>query len=69
MSAPRNTSSRRTIAVTCTQHGGTPGFTNLLVRKRGDIIELDPHVTGCCVVQLDETGARELCELLAEWLG
>lgn len=69
MSAPRNESSRRAIAATCTQHGGTPGFTNLLVSKRGGDIEVDPHVTGCCLIRLDEDGARTLCAAITELLG
>jgi hypothetical protein len=29
-----NGSNRRTIPATCTTHGGTPGYTNLVVSKR-----------------------------------
>jgi len=30
-----NGSNRRTIPVTCATHGGTPGYTNLVISKRG----------------------------------
>lgn len=63
------TNGRRAIPATCTQHGGTPGFTNLLITKRDGEIELDPHVTGQCVIRLDESGARNMCETVMEWLG
>lgn len=62
-------SSRRVIPATCTQHGGARGFTNLVVTKRDGEIELDPHATGGCLIKLDETSARGLCEALTEWLG
>jgi hypothetical protein len=65
----RSISNRRAIAATCTQHGGTPGFTNLVVSKRDGEIELDPHADRGCVIRLDESGARVLSETLAEWLG
>jgi hypothetical protein len=32
-------------------------------------IELDPHVTGGCVIILDERAASELFDALGEWLG
>jgi hypothetical protein len=51
---------------TCTTHGGPTGYTNLLVSKRNGSVELDPHVTGFCVIRLDEHGARTLCEALVE---
>lgn len=45
------------------------GFTNLqLCREAGQIV-LDPHVTGECIVSLDEAGATELHRLLGKWLG
>jgi hypothetical protein len=40
----------------------------VVTRRDGDI-ELDPHATGACVVRLDESGARDLFDLLGEWLG
>jgi hypothetical protein len=60
---------RRVIPATCTRHGGARGFTNLAVRKRDGVIELDPHVTGQCVLTLAEDAARVLHETLGEWLG
>jgi hypothetical protein len=41
----------------------------LVVSKHDGDIELDPHVTGGCVILLDENGARTLSEALQEWLG
>lgn len=59
----------RTIPVTYQTHGGSRRFCNLRVRRqRGDIV-LDPHVTGACVIVLDETAATALFDLLGEWLG
>jgi hypothetical protein len=59
----------RTIPATCTTHRSGVGFCNLRVTKRDGSIELDPHVTGSCVITLDEDGARALCDVLTEWLG
>jgi hypothetical protein len=60
---------RRVIHATCTVHGGPRGFTNLVATKREGLIELDPHVTGGCVIILDEAAATELFDALREWLG
>jgi hypothetical protein len=60
---------RRVIHATCSTHGGCIGFTNLVVSKRGGAIELDPHVTGQCLLRLDEDAAQVLHETLGEWLG
>jgi hypothetical protein len=54
--------------VTCTQHGAA-GFTNLMVSKHDGTVVLDPHVTGSCVITLDERAATTLFDLLGEWLG
>ncbi|MGH4006741.1 MAG: hypothetical protein ACRDTH_00980 [Pseudonocardiaceae bacterium] len=62
-------SNRRVIAATCTKHVGARGFTNLVVARWDGDIELDPHATGACVVRLDESGVRDRCETLTEWLG
>src|SRR5918997_4267486 len=51
---------RRVIPATCTPHSGARGYTNLVVTKRGGHLELDPHVTGQCVIMLDEDSARVL---------
>ncbi|MEO7193811.1 MAG: hypothetical protein ABIZ05_03175 [Pseudonocardiaceae bacterium] len=50
-------------------HKGPRGFTNLVVEKQGGEIILDPHVTGECVIILDEDPARVLRDALIEWLG
>jgi hypothetical protein len=45
--------SRKAIPATCTRHGGSRGFTNLVASKRDGVIELDPHVLRhealCCI--------------------
>jgi hypothetical protein len=69
LEAPVTGHNRRVIPATCTTHGGTPGYTNLVVTKHDAEIELDPHVNGSCVIRLEEDGARTLCEALQEWLG
>ncbi|MGH3986193.1 MAG: hypothetical protein ACRDTZ_02595 [Pseudonocardiaceae bacterium] len=61
--------SRKVIHATCALHRGTPGYTNLVVSKRDSVIELDPHVTGSCVITFDEDGACVLRDALVEWLG
>jgi hypothetical protein len=60
---------RRAIPVTCGVHRGPRGFANLVVERKpnGDIV-LDPHVTGQCVIILDQTAARALFEVLRTWL-
>jgi hypothetical protein len=63
---PRN---RRVIHATCTTHGGGIGFTNLVATKRDGFVELDPHVTGQCVLTLAEDEAIALRDALTEWLG
>lgn len=68
MSAQHN--ERRLIAATCQVHGGTPGFTNLVVTREAGSgrIMLDPHVTRSCVITLDQPAAGELHTVLGEWL-
>jgi hypothetical protein len=47
---------RRAIPVSCALRQGPRGFANLVVeRKRDGEIVLDVHVTGACVIILDET--------------
>jgi hypothetical protein len=65
----RRDPNRRCIDVYCATHGGPRGFTNLVVTKRDNLIEVDPHVTGQCVIILDEKAASELFDALGEWLG
>jgi hypothetical protein len=60
---------RCVIHATCTTHGGGAGFTNLVVSKRDGAIELDPHVTGQCVITLAEDQAIALRDALTEWFG
>ncbi|WP_297699620.1 hypothetical protein [Mycobacterium sp.] len=60
---------RRVIHVSCSQHGGPRGFTNLVASKLDGAIELDPHVDGCCVILFDEDAACALSDALVEWLG
>lgn len=64
-----NGSNRRAIPAHCTTHGGTPGFTNLVLSKRNGTIVLDPHAIGACVITLDEDGAVAVRDVLIEWLG
>jgi hypothetical protein len=60
---------RKVIHASCSRHGGARGFTNLLMIKVDGMIVLDPHVTGSCVLELDEDEAAAMRDQLAEWLG
>jgi hypothetical protein len=40
-----------------------------MVSYEGGSLVFDPHVTGDCVITLDEEGAKTLRNLLTEWLG
>jgi hypothetical protein len=60
---------RRVIHATCRAHGAGIGFTNVAVTKRDGQIELDPHVTGQCVLTLAEDEAIALRDTLTAWLG
>jgi hypothetical protein len=60
---------RRVIPATCELHGGAVGYTNLMVSKSAGVIVLDPHVTGACVISLDENAATALRDTLTKWLG
>jgi hypothetical protein len=64
-----NKGRRKAIPVTCGLHRGPVGFANLLVSMQSGWIVFDPHVTGACVIALDEDGAKTLHNILAEWLG
>jgi hypothetical protein len=61
---------RKAIPATCQLHRGPIGFANLMVNKfdNGSIV-FDPHVTGSCVISLDEEEARTLRDLLIARLG
>jgi hypothetical protein len=60
---------RKAIPVTCALHRGPEGFANLMVSVDNGTIVLDPHVTGSCVITMDEAAACVLRDLLTEWLG
>jgi hypothetical protein len=60
---------RKVIHATCTKHGGARGFTNVVLTKHGSEIELDPHVTGSCVIIFDEDAAIAVRDTITEWLG
>jgi hypothetical protein len=60
---------RKAIPATCGLHRGPVGFANLMVSMQGRSIVFDPHVTGACVITLEEEGAKTLRNLLTEWLG
>ena len=62
-------SNRRAVGVACALHKGPRGFANLVLEKQGDEIILDPHVTGECVLILDEVAAAVIRDALIEWLG
>jgi hypothetical protein len=60
---------RKAIPATCGLHRGPVGFANLLVSMQDGWIVPDPHVTGACVIALEEDGAITLRDILREWLG
>jgi hypothetical protein len=60
---------RKAIPATCGVHRGPEGFANLLVSMQGATFVLDPHVTGECVIALEEDSAEMLCSILTVWLG
>jgi hypothetical protein len=64
-----NKNRRKAIPATCGSHRGPIGFANLLVSMQDGTIVLDPHVTGECVIALDEEGGKALRNILTEWLG
>lgn len=68
ISATKPVGTRKVIRATCTKHGGSKGFTNVVMRKRGGGIELDPHVTGSCVITFDEDAASAVRDTITEWL-
>ena len=41
----------------------------MVERKLNGEIVFDPHVTGACVIVLDETAAAALFDVLRQWLG
>ncbi|MGH3821741.1 MAG: hypothetical protein ACRDRA_02685 [Pseudonocardiaceae bacterium] len=69
VAAAKPIGNRRVIHGTCTKHGGSRGFTNVVMTKIGGRITLDPHATGACVIELDEVEATAVWDTLTEWLG
>jgi hypothetical protein len=67
--ATKPVKTRKVIHATCTQHGGSRGFTNVVLTKRGGEIELDPHATGSCVITFDKDAAIAVRDTITEWLG
>lgn len=57
------------IPASCALHRGPTRFTNLVIRRLDGDIQLDPHATGACVLNLDEDAAIALRDTLTEWLG
>jgi hypothetical protein len=47
---------------------GSRRFTNVLTTRDGEI-EIDPRVTGSCVITLDEDAATAVRDTITEWLG
>jgi hypothetical protein len=64
-----STGRRKAIPATCALHRGPIGFANLMVSLQGRSVALDPHVTGECVITLQERSAKMLRDILTEWLG
>ncbi|MGH3827780.1 MAG: hypothetical protein ACRDQX_11500 [Pseudonocardiaceae bacterium] len=60
---------RRAIGVTCVVHKGPRGFANLVLEKQDGEIIFDLHVTGECVIILEEDTAVVIRDALIEWLG
>jgi hypothetical protein len=69
VAATKPTRTRRVIHASCSLHGGPAGFTNVVMRKRGGQIELDPHATGACVLRLDGDATTAVRDTITEWLG
>jgi hypothetical protein len=60
----------KVIPATCQLHRGPIISANLMVNKCGNgLIVFDPHVTGSCMISLDEEGAKTVRDLLTQWLG
>jgi hypothetical protein len=60
---------RKAIPGTCGLHRGPIGFANLMVSLQGRSVVFDPHVTGECLITLNEESATTLRDILTEWLG
>lgn len=66
---PPRDDNRRTIPTTCQTHPGARGFCNLRMTKVDGSIVLDPHLTGSCVIELDEDSATAVRDTITDWLG
>ncbi|MGB6161297.1 MAG: hypothetical protein WCF33_04480 [Pseudonocardiaceae bacterium] len=64
-----STGRRKAIPATCALHRGPIGFANLMVSLHGRSVVFDPHVTGECLITLNEGSATALRDILTEWLG
>jgi hypothetical protein len=60
---------RRAIPSARRPHGDCRCFRNFRLIKAGASIVLDPHITGCGVIVLDQRQAIEIRDTLAEGLG
>jgi hypothetical protein len=67
--AAQPATNRTVIPATCMTHGGCRGFTNVVLTKADGKIVLDPHATGGCVIEFDETQATAVRDQFSEWLG
>ncbi len=69
VTAMESRENRRAIPVRCLAHGGSEGLSVLRVERHGEEIVLAPHVSGACVIILDEAAAATLFDVLGMWLG
>ncbi|MGH3852475.1 MAG: hypothetical protein ACRDR6_03065 [Pseudonocardiaceae bacterium] len=60
---------RRAIPSARRPHGDCRGFRNFRPIKAGTSVILDPHITGCGVIVLDQHQAVAVRDTLAEGLG
>lgn len=63
---PRPT--RRVVPATCSVHGGTKGFTNVVLVRSTNGLTVDPHATGCCLIEFTPEEARDLHAAIGELL-
>jgi hypothetical protein len=69
VTAMESRENRRAIPVRCLAHAGSEGLSVLRVERHGEQIVLAPHVSGACVIVLDEAAAATLFDVLGTWLG
>jgi hypothetical protein len=58
----------RTILFTCRTYGDCEGFGTLRLMKVGGKIVLGPHVSCCCVIELDQDQTTALRDTLTQRL-